>query len=133
MNPRESIALFFEALENRSGCALPRFGADGVLSLAFGEDIEITFEHDGDSPWIHLFAVVGTISEAKTPLSAYRRLLEKNLPGGPLRGAALSLEPASGHVILTQSFWIDALTPETFCNAAINFAVIASDCHDDLL
>jgi type IV secretory pathway TrbD component len=133
MNPRESISRFFEALEERSGTTLPRPGYDGCVSLAFGNDMEITLEHDGDSPWIHLHAVVGALSEAHTPAPVYRRLLEKNLPGGALRGASLSLDTATNRMILSQSLWIDALTPETFCNAATNFAVTASECHDDLL
>lgn len=131
MTPDTSLAGFFEALENRAGTTLPRPASDGCLSLAFGDEGEITLEHGEDSPWIHLHAIVGTLPTSTSSPDDYRRLLEKNFPGGPLRGASLSMEPDSENVVLSLSLWVGALSPETFCNAVTNFAVTASECRRD--
>ena len=95
-NAKEAL----DALAAKIGLPGLKFGKDNACELIVGEDLEIQIEDMGEGGVIRLNAAVRDM--AGTDAAVLRDLLTANFNGMGTGKAALSVNPATSEIVLTQ-------------------------------
>ena len=100
------------ALGEKLGMPRLQFGADRICTLEIGGKIDLEIEDRADAALLQLNAILRVVGDADA--SVYHALLTANFNGQGTGKAALSINPASGEIVLTQ-----AIDPKLHSNQSL--------------
>ncbi len=124
-----STADMLHALGSALGIPELAFDAQGLRSLAIGDELVVNLQHDAAAAEVVMFAVVATLPPSP-PQETLLRLLHANRFWHGTGGATLSLdEHAPPRVILARRVAAAAVTPAQFVTLFEGFVDHLNDWH----
>ncbi|MFY3305591.1 type III secretion system chaperone [Achromobacter xylosoxidans] len=119
-------------LGDRAGTPLA-LNEDGILTLMFENDVEVTMEYDNELNVLQLYAVIGGDPlDDDIRLTLYGTLLEANMVAGGISGGTLALDDESGELLLTREIDLSVVDLDHLANATEAMAETAAQWRDIL-
>jgi hypothetical protein len=119
-------------LGDRTGTPLA-LDEDGILTLMFENDVEVTMEYDDELNVLQLYAVIGEDPlDDDIRLTLYGTLLEANMAAGGISGGTLALDDESGELLLTREIDLAVADLDHLANATEAMAETAAQWRDIL-